>query len=146
MVLFKDFVERQAYRDIIQNGKPQESVARGLLQAFLTERSYREVPVRGGQTDLIVPIRNGRILYETKIWRGPEYFEQGLREIGEYVKGENDDKNLRAVYYVVFDPTKTKQASNYIKEKDLTKDIMGVDLEIISVDLNPGKPSKISKK
>jgi hypothetical protein len=142
MTMFKTFIERQAYRDIIQNGNPQESVARGLLQAFLTERSYREVPVRGGQTDLLIPLDKGRILFETKIWRGLEYFEQGLREISEYVKGENEDNRLLCVFYVVFDPSVSRIANGSLSEKDLPKEILGVPLEIIVIDLRPSTPSK----
>ncbi len=110
---FRSLVERQLHRDIFVAGQPQESIARGLLQAFLRSRSYREVEVRGGQSDLLVFTREQRYLYETKIWRGEDYYRQGLREIEEYIIGEDDDGALPSVFYIVFDPTTTRRGGNH---------------------------------
>jgi hypothetical protein len=73
---FKSLVERQTYKDILVDGKPQEAIARSNLQHFLVGRSYRETPVRGGRADLLVFSSQGRFLYETKIWRGKTYFDR----------------------------------------------------------------------
>jgi hypothetical protein len=113
MQRFKTHIERQAYKDVFVNDKPQENIARALLQAYLPERGYREVPVRGGQSDLLLFTREGRFLYEAKIWHGRSYFQQGMREIEEYILGEDDDQNLLGIFYVIFDPTKTNRARNY---------------------------------
>lgn len=139
---FKNFIERQAHADIFVDGNPQENIARALLQAYMCERSYREIPVRGGQTDIIVFAKEGRYLYETKIWRGQEYFQQGLREIEEYVTGENDDSQLKKIFYVVFDPTKSRNAKKYTEETTIIADINSVQMEVIIVDIVPPQPSK----
>jgi len=74
---FRAFVERQAHADLFVGGKAQENIARALLQARLTGRSYREVPVRRGRSDVLLFERDGqRLLVEAKIWRGPDYHEQ----------------------------------------------------------------------
>lgn len=139
---FKSLVERQIYRDIFVGGRAQENIARALLQTFLIRRSYREVPVRGGQSDILVFDREGRFLYETKIWRGSEYFQQGLREIEEYIIGENSDQQLTGVFYILFDSTKSA-AARRCRGRDLTNEIIANrTVHIIVVAINPPKPSK----
>jgi hypothetical protein len=142
IIRFKNFVERQAYRDIFIQGKPQESIARTLLQAYLKPRSYREVPVRGGQTDLILMAKNGRFLYETKIWRGPEYYKQGLREIEEYVIGEDDEPGLIGIFYVIFDPTKSQSARAYLGNHLSAARVCERQIQVIVIDLVPPQPSR----
>jgi HEAT repeat protein/KaiC/GvpD/RAD55 family RecA-like ATPase len=145
IIRFKNFVERQAYRDIFIKGKPQENIARTLLQTYLIPRSYREVPVRGGQTDLLLMAKNGRFLYETKIWRGPEYYEQGLREIEEYVIGEDDEQGLVGIFYVIFDPTKSRSAWRYLGDHITTAKVCERQIHVIVIDLVPPQPSKKSR-
>jgi hypothetical protein len=142
IIRFKNFVERQAYRDIFIKGKPQESIARTLLQAYLIPRSYREVPVRGGQTDLLLMAKNGRLLYETKIWRGPDYYEQGLREIEEYIIGEDDEPGLAGIFYVIFDPTKSQCARGYLGDHLTVAQVCERKIHVIVIDLVPPQPSK----
>lgn len=139
---FKNLVERQAHKDLFINGKPQESLARAFLQVYLTPRSYREVPVRGGQTDLLLMAKNGRFLYETKIWRGQNYYEQGLREIEEYVMGEGDEPGLVGIFYVIFDPTKSQSAQAYLGEYVTAAQICGRQIHVIVIDLAPPQPSR----
>lgn len=134
---FKDLVERQTCRDIYVDGKPQENVARGLLQSFLGRRSYREVPVKGGRSDILVFTREGRFLYETKIWRGQKYYHQGLGELDEYIQGENDDNQLKRVFFIIFDPTKTKCAGSQRIET-----LRACKVDVIVIHISPAIPSK----
>jgi hypothetical protein len=142
LIQFRDFVERQAYKDIFIKDKPQENIARALLQTFLANRSYREVPVRGGRVDILSFHKEGRILYEAKIWRGEEYHAQGIREISEYLKGEDDD-NLFAVFYVVFDSTKTYCSKSYLGESFTVERIGIHDVHTITICLAPPQPSTV---
>ncbi len=142
---FKNFVERQAHRDIFINGHPQESIARSLLQAYLLPRSYREVPVRGGRTDILLMSKTGRFLYEAKIWRGRDYYDQGLREIEEYVIGEGDAPDLIGIFYVVFDPTKSQSASAYLGGHLTAAQVCGRQINVIVIDLALPQPSKKGK-
>lgn len=139
---FRSFIERQAYKDIFVAGRPQENIGRSLLQAFLKPRSYREVQVRGGQTDLLSFTRQGRFLYETKIWRGGEYYQQGLREIEEYLIGESDDDELKGIFYIVFDPTKSSQAQANLKGTLSSVMVHGRSVDVVIISLVPPKPSK----
>ena len=117
-------------------------VARALLQTFLANRSYREVPVRGGRVDILSLQKEGRILYEAKIWRGEKYHAQGIREISEYLKGEDDD-NLFAVFYVVFDSTKTYCSKSYLGESFTVERIGIHDVHTITICLAPPQPSTV---
>ncbi|TEB05582.1 hypothetical protein Psch_02623 [Pelotomaculum schinkii] len=139
---FKSLVERQTYADIYVNGKPQENIARALLQTFLTSRSYREVLVRGGRSDLLSFTKNGRFLYETKIWRGQDYYIQGLEELEEYIIGE-DDENLLGVFYVIFDPTKSGKAKKHINS--YIKTVGRYHVNVIIIHIKPQVPSKKGK-
>lgn len=139
---FKNLIERQAYKDIFVNGNPRENIARSLLQAYLPSRSYREVPVRRGKSDLLIFSKDGRFLYETKIWRGQDYHEQGLREIEEYILGEGDDENLLGIFYLIFDPTKSQSAREYFGNPVSVVNIAGHDVQVVVIDLAPEQPSK----
>lgn len=141
---FRHFMERQAFRDMFVDGRPQENIGRALLQSRLRGRSYREVPARGGRTDILAFVDDptGRLLLETKIWRGAEYFEQGLREIEQYVLAENDDGHLIGVFYVVFDDTDTGRATAHVGSAVGSRTLAGVDISILIVNIRPPQPSK----
>jgi tetratricopeptide (TPR) repeat protein len=139
---FKYHIERQSYTDIFVNGQPQENIARALLQAYLKSRNYREVPVRGGRSDILMFTKNGRLLYETKIWRGAGYYQQGLREIEEYVIGEADEQGLLGAFYVLFDPTKSNQAQTQLGNAFSTVTVLNQLVYVVVVNLVPPKPSK----
>lgn len=142
---FKSFVERQTFRDIFVNGKAQENIARALLQTALIRRSYREVPVRGGQSDILVFDRYGRMLYETKIWRGPSYFLQGLREIEEYIAGEDSDGQLSSAFYILFDDTKSAAARRYRGSDITTEVVANRTVNVVVINIRPPSPSRKPK-
>jgi hypothetical protein len=145
LLAFKSEVERQTYKDIYLKKRPQENIARALLKMYLARRSYGEVEVRGGKSDILVFDKEGRFLYETKIWRGSEYYKQGLREIEEYIKGENTDNKLSATFYIVFDSTVTAAARRYIGSDLKIEVIANRTVHVIIVNINPPKPSKKPK-
>lgn len=139
---FKSLVERQTYKDIFSKGKPKENIARGFLQHHLSSRSYREIPVKGGQSDLLIFNKKGRFLYETKIWRGQKNFRQGLKEIEEYILGEDNDNKLTAIFYIVFDPTVTSAARKFLKSDLSFYTIANRTIRIVVININPPRPSK----
>jgi hypothetical protein len=139
---FKSFVERQAYKDILVDGRAKENIGRSLLQAFLTSRNYREVPVRGGQTDILALEKNGRYLYETKIWRGPVSYKQGLIQLGEYIIGEADDAQLIGVFYILFDPTKTRRAQSFLNGASSTIVVRDHEVDVVVINLWFQEPSR----
>lgn len=139
---FKSFVERQAYKDIFVEGKPQENIARALLQTFLTSRSYREVPVRGGQSDILQFTKHGWFLYETKIWRGPQYYLQGLKELEEYTLGEDDSSQLLGIFYIIFDATKIAKAILFKGGAFSVEMVVNRAVDVIVIHVAPPEPSR----
>jgi hypothetical protein len=90
--------------------------------------------------------KNGRFLYETKIWRGPDYYEQGLREIEEYVIGEGDEPGLIGIFYVIFDPTKSQSARAYLGDYITTAQVCNRQIYVIVIDLAPPQPSRKAQR
>lgn len=154
LLKFRDFIERQAYKDIFVNGKPQENIARALLQAFMTSRSYREVPVRGGRSDILCFYNQKRAIYELKIWGGKTHYEQGLRELKEYIQGEDSDTQLTSIFYVIFDKTKgyiSKQycdkTKGYISRQYMGSNYFELEVEdklisVVTIHINLPQPSR----
>jgi hypothetical protein len=138
---FKLYVERQSYKDIFVDNKPQENIARALLQAYLPERSYREVPVRAGRSDLLLFIKDGKFLYETKIWRGPQYYIIGLKELEEYIIGEDINQDLLGIFYILFDPTESQRAKAYLSGDFTNVVIKNRAVNVVVVGLSPSVPS-----
>jgi hypothetical protein len=133
---FRNFIEAQAHPDLFIDGRPQERFGRSLLQAFLFNNGFREVPSRGGRLDLLVVEREALFVIETKIWRGPTYHDDGVAELTEYVT--NDAlPNFGGAFYVVFDPTPGRAAARHIEER---APLAGIETVVILI--SPGAPSR----
>ena len=85
----------------------------------------------------------GSISHETIAFEvTSEYDKQGLREIEEYIQGENTDNKLSAVSYIVFDLTVTASARRYIGS-DINIDVIANRaVQVIAVNIDPPKPTK----
>jgi hypothetical protein len=84
------------------------------------------------------------VLIETKIWRGANYHEAGIKELAEYVTGENDDGKLLGVFYVIFDPTGAQCATAHEGGPIAVRAVAGVSVEVLAISLRPPTPSKRS--
>lgn len=142
---FKSFVERQGRLDLWVNGSAREQVARGILQAYLDSRSYQEVPTSTGRSDLLVLSSRGtRLVFEAKIWRGPKAFCQGIEQLWAYVDAENDDGEVAAAFYVVFDPSRNHQAEAYVAshwEQIVKRECAGPRLLPVIINIDRNAPS-----
>jgi len=117
-------------------GKPQEHVARAILLAFLQERGFAEVPIRGGKVDVLLLSRDATFVLELKIWRGVQYYSDGIAELREYV-ANNSIPDLAAAMYIVLDPTATGRARQHVESSPRQEDI-----DIVVVNINPQAPSQ----
>jgi hypothetical protein len=139
---FRAFVESQAHRDFYVDGKPQENIGRALLQAFVHNNGFREVPVRGGRIDVLVLEREATFVIETKVWRGSTYHDDGLTELAEYLSN-NAIPNLGGAFYVVFDPTKGGLAAKYAA---MSATQPGIDTITIGIALTaPSAKGRVSR-
>jgi len=71
-----------------------------------------------------------------------EYDKHGLREIEEYIEGENTDNKLSAARYIVFDLTVTASARRYIGSDINIEVIANRAVQFIAVNIDLPKPTK----
>lgn len=102
---FRQFVERRGREAFKVTDAPQEATGQYLLMAYLylVVRQvggdvFTEVNSGDGVLDLIVVHQGQRFVVETKIWRGPAAFDQGVEQLASYLRSEGQDTG----YFVVF--------------------------------------------
>ncbi|MFZ4661508.1 MAG: AAA-like domain-containing protein [Caldilineaceae bacterium] len=102
---FREFVERRGREAFKVTDLPQEATGQYLLMAYLDlivrqlgGDLFTEVDSGDGRLDLIVVYRGQRYIVETKIWRGPVEFDNGLAQLAAYLTTEGETRG----YYVVF--------------------------------------------
>lgn len=102
---FRAFVERRGREAFKVTPTPHEATGQYLLMAYLSlivrqadGDLFTEVDTNTGRMDLIVVHQGQRYIIETKIWRGPEAYDDGLDQLVGYLTSENQATG----YYVVF--------------------------------------------
>ncbi|MBV7329805.1 ATP-binding protein [Chloroflexi bacterium TSY] len=102
---FRKFVERRGREAFKVTEMPQEATGQYLLMAYLDlivrqlgGDLFTEVDSGEGRLDLIVVYQGHRYVIETKIWRGPVEFDNGLEQLAAYLTTEGEENG----YYVVF--------------------------------------------
>jgi tetratricopeptide (TPR) repeat protein len=133
---FKSFVEARTYPDFYIQGKPQEQIGRAVLLAFLRDRGFSEVPMRGGRVDVLVVHREVTFVVELKVWRGPQYHEDGIAELQEYV-ANGAVPDLGGMTYIVLDATESGKAVEYVEGNKRPENV-----DVVVVRINPSTPSR----
>lgn len=102
---FRAFVERRGREAFKVTPTPQEATGQYLLMAYLSlvvRQSggdlFTEVDTNTGRMDLIIVHQGQRYIIETKIWRGPEAYDEGLEQLAGYLLSKGEERG----YYVVF--------------------------------------------
>jgi hypothetical protein len=75
----------------------REEELRNYVLTYLPKRGYTEARTGKGRSDILVPPPTNAII-ETKVWRSPREYEDGLVELGRYIHTENPD----AAFMVLF--------------------------------------------
>ncbi|MGL5751102.1 MAG: AAA family ATPase [Paraclostridium sp.] len=117
---------KENYCDIDQNFIEREG--RIIFLAFLAPIingvgfTFKEVQIsQEKRLDIVITYNSFKYIIELKIWRGQEYYKDGINQLVNYL----DINNLNDGYLVVF---------NFNKNKEYKKDIMNVnDKNILSV-------------
>ena len=105
---FREITESQLYNVFKITKTPNEEIGRTLTQAFLSGAfpirtfQFREVPVAEGKSDNLIIILGEKYPFEVKIWKGPKYYDKGMKQIKYYMDYENVDYG----FYIIFDPRK----------------------------------------
>ncbi len=147
---FKYSIERQCHVAFRRcKGSNVEECGRSKLQIALELgvkgiRVEREVSVRGGNVDLMIYIEEGTFIIETKVWRGMEYYLNGLVGMEKYIKGEI--KDLCGVFYVIFDPLKKEKAAAKLGGYNFQTTILNQPVDQIVIDINLPQPSTKRQK
>jgi energy-coupling factor transporter ATP-binding protein EcfA2 len=102
---FREFIERRGREAFKVTPMPQEATGQYLLMAYLDivvrqigGAHFTEVNSGEGRLDLIVVHQERRYIVETKIWRGPALYEEGLTQLADYLESEGQTIG----YYVLF--------------------------------------------
>lgn len=103
---FRDFIARAGFKILQVPDKPQESVGRHLLLAYLEQFvrlvggfMHIEVQTGRGRMDLLITHNQRKYVVETKVWRGEVSYQKGKKQLASYLKLESATEG----YYVVFD-------------------------------------------
>lgn len=95
IVEFKRKMENGIAKDFFKD--KLEAPLRGCLATYVREENFCEARSSSGNNDICVP--SEKVVIETKIWRGKEYYHSGFPELEEYL----DKNNYKEGYYVIFD-------------------------------------------
>lgn len=116
-----------------------EDTLRCNLAMYIKEETFLEPRTASGQCDICIPSQ--RMVIETKLWKGIEYYNSGLPELSSYLK------SLKYIegYYVIYDYN--KNYNPIVKENGEVFE-MSFDtklIHIIFVRMNAIAPSQIYK-
>jgi energy-coupling factor transporter ATP-binding protein EcfA2 len=102
---FREFMERRGREAFKISETPQEATGQYMLMAYLDVvvrqvggDLFSEVYSGEGRLDLIIVHKGQRFVVETKIWRGPVAYDEGLTQLTDYLAREGQAEG----YYVVF--------------------------------------------
>ncbi|MEM7534371.1 MAG: AAA-like domain-containing protein [Chloroflexota bacterium] len=102
---FREFVERRGQEAFKVTDAPQEATGQYMLMAYmdiivrqLGGDIFTEVDSGNGRIDLLIVYQGHRYVIETKIWRGPIAFDNGLEQLARYLATEGVERG----YYVIF--------------------------------------------
>ena len=138
---FKSYAERQLAP--LLRARRDEETFRSAMQTHLDGNflTYREVQTGGGQSDILIaePFKE---LIETKVWRGPVRFGDGLIELAAYLSTEQ----LNNGYYVLVE---FGSASRFLEEHGADRWIEPMDgktIEVVFVRIPDVAPSKAGER
>lgn len=124
-------------------GKPKdEDALRNYLLMYLPTRGYAEAHTGKGKTDVLIPRPDDAVI-ETKIWTAPQKFEDGMTELGEYIRTERP-KQAAMVVFGDRDPLPSiiQDHREAIAE---VRELEGLQVPVIVVPFDVEYPSKVGE-
>jgi hypothetical protein len=120
--------------------KTTEDMLKTNLVMYLQEETFCEPRSASGNNDITVPSK--KIIIETKLWNGNDYYQSGFPELNEYLEKNNYSEG----YYIIFDYNKT--TNPVILENGVTFDVNYQNklIHVIFVKMNSIRPSQIHKE
>jgi hypothetical protein len=116
-----------------------EDKLRTIWKALLDEESFIESKTSSGQCDICVPSQ--RLVIETKLWKGEQYYEDGLPELIAYLNGFDYENG----YYIVFDYLIGETSVSAAKGRTFDIQLDGKRIHVMFVKMKHVAPSQIGK-
>ena len=135
------------YKKRMENGNLQgfpkgikEDTLRSSLSIYLQYENFCEPRCGSGNSDIVIPSQQAII--ETKIWRGIEYYKNGIPELKEYLIRQHYSNG----FFVIYDySNSTNEVVKEHGEIFSIKDFAFI-IHIIFIRMNLISPSQIYKK
>ena len=136
LVTFKRKMENGNFRGFPKD-KTSEDTLRSSLALYIQQETFCEPRSGAGNNDITVP--SEKVVIETKLWNGIEYYSSGFPELNEYL----DKSNYNEGCYIIFDYNQTP--NKVIKERGeiFDEQYQGRLIHVIFVKMNAIRPSKI---
>lgn len=139
LIVFKRRMEDGNFRGFPKD-KTSEDTLRCALNLYLQQETFCEPRCAGGNCD--IDVSKEKVIIETKLWKGEEYYNSGFPELEEYL----EKRNYKKGYYVIFDYTLT--ANKIVQENGEVYNIQynQKDVCVIFIKMNPIRPSTKYKR
>lgn len=119
--------------------KPEENL-RNYLRLYLKGQHQVEARTAKGRTDVLIPGR--RAVIEVKVWTTPQKYEDGLVELGEYIRTLRPSP-LQASFVLFCDDDPLPSVVTSVDEPVIdTRPLSGLDVAVIAVPFQTIAPSK----
>lgn len=117
-----------------------EDTLRSTLAIYIEQETFCEPRSAAGNNDITVP--SEKVVIETKLWNGEEYYKSGFPELNEYLEKNGYNEG----YYIIFNYN--KNTNPVIKNNGEIFDTKYQDklIHIIFVKMNAVCPSQIYKE
>lgn len=139
MLSFKRKVENGIYRGFPKKTTSEDTL-RCALALYITQETFCEPRSGAGNNDITVP--SEKVIIETKLWKGNEYYNSGFPEIENYL----DKANYNEGYYIIFDYNKTSNQIIQARGEIFDDIYLGKLIHIIFVRMNAITPSQLYKE
>ncbi len=139
MIEFKRKMENGNFRGFAKDTTSEDTL-RSTLALYIQRETFCEPRSGAGNNDITVP--SEKVIIETKLWKGQEYFNSGFPELNDYLNKSKYEEG----YYVIFDYNKT--LNSIIKENGEVFKVQydGKLIHVVFIRMNAVSPSKIYKE
>lgn len=139
MITFKRKMENGNFRAYPKE-KTSEDTLRSTLTLYIQQETFCEPRSGAGNNDITVP--SEKVIIETKLWNGIEYYNSGFPELNDYL----DKNNYMEGYYIIFDYNQAPNKVIIENGEVFEMRYQGRLIHIIFVKMNATRPSKIYKE
>jgi hypothetical protein len=139
---FRGDAIRNLSRQFGGKAKPEGALRNHLLM-YLPRRGYAEAQTGRGQTDILLPPPEDALI-ETKVWTTLQVFEDGMLELGEYIRTEQP----KQAFMVVFGDREPLPSIVADHRQDIAEErpLAGLVVPVIVVPFDVVPPSKVGRE